>query len=77
MKKVAEEILEAVRFIEERALATGEDIRTMNPVPENIAAGISSLEEKSLGAIYKAGHHPIQEVLKYAERPSRSGSLFC
>lgn len=75
-KKVAGEILEAARFIEERALATGEDIRTMNPVPENIAAGISSLEEKSLGAIYKAGHHPIQGVLKYAERPSGPGLYF-
>ncbi len=75
-EKVAGEILEAVRFIEERALATGEDIRTMNPVPENIAAGISSLEEKSLGAIYKAGHHPIQGVLKYAEGPSRPGLYF-
>jgi altronate dehydratase large subunit len=72
-EKVAGKILEAVRFIEERALATGEDIRTMNPVPENIAAGISSLEEKSLGAIHKAGHHPIQGVLKYAERPSGPG----
>ncbi|HEX2965557.1 MAG TPA: UxaA family hydrolase [Syntrophorhabdaceae bacterium] len=75
-QKVADEILEAVRFIENRALSTGEDIRTMNPVPENIAAGISSLEEKSLGAIYKAGHHPIQGLLKYAERPSRPGLYF-
>jgi altronate dehydratase large subunit len=73
---VAAQILEAIRFIEERALATGEDIRTMNPVPENIAAGISSLEEKSLGAIYKAGHHPIQGVLKYAERPFGPGLYF-
>jgi altronate dehydratase large subunit len=75
-KKVAGDILDAVRFIEERALSTGEDIRTMNPVPENIAAGISSLEEKSLGAIYKAGHHPIRGVLKYAERPSGTGLYF-
>jgi len=72
-EQVAEEILEAVRFVEDRALATGEDIRTMNPVPENIASGISSLEEKSLGAIYKAGHQPIQGVLKYAERPGKPG----
>jgi altronate dehydratase large subunit len=73
---VARDILEAVRFIEERALATGEDIRTMNPVPSNIAAGISTLEEKSLGAIHKAGHHPVQRVLKYAERPTGPGLYF-
>ena len=72
-EQVAKDILEAVRVVEERALATGEDIRTMNPVPENIAAGISSLEEKSLGAIYKAGHQLIQGVLKYAERPANPG----
>jgi len=72
-QEVAGQILEAVRFIEERVLATGEDIRTVNPVPENIRAGISSLEEKSLGAIYKAGHHSIQGVLKYAERPRGPG----
>ena len=72
-EQVANDILEAVRVVEERALATGEDIRTMNPVPENVAAGISSLEEKSLGAIYKAGHQPIQGVLKYAERPAKPG----
>ena len=73
---VAEAILAAARFVEERALATGEDIRTVNPVPANIAAGISTLEEKSLGAIHKAGHKPIQGVLKYAERPKGRGLYF-
>ena len=61
-REVEQEILARVKFIEERALSTGEDIRTVNPVPDNIAAGISTLEEKSLGAIYKAGHQPIQGV---------------
>lgn len=75
--EVAAQILERARFIEERALATGEDIRTVNPVPANITAGISTLEEKSLGAIHKAGHHPIQGVLKYGERPSGPGLFFC
>jgi altronate dehydratase large subunit len=73
---VAARILRAARDIEARSLSTGEDIRTMNPVPENIAAGISSLEEKSLGAIYKAGHNPIAGVLDYAERPSVPGLHF-
>jgi len=73
---VAEAILEAARRTEERALATGEDIRTVNPVPANIAAGISTLEEKSLGAIHKAGHAVIQGCLQYAERPAGKGLYF-
>lgn len=45
-------------------------------IPANIAAGISSLEEKSLGAIAKSGTSPIQDVLKYAEMPKGSGLYF-
>ena len=75
-REVEQEILARVKFIEERALSTGEDIRTVNPVPDNIAAGISTLEEKSLGAIYKAGHQPVQGVLDFAERPKRQGLYF-
>jgi altronate dehydratase large subunit len=61
---------------QERAKTTGEDIRTVNPVPANIAGGISSLEEKSLGAIHKSGTAPIQGVLKYGERPAGKGLYF-
>ena len=75
-RQVGDEILARARFIEEQALSTGEDIRTVNPVPDNIAAGISTLEEKSLGAIYKAGHQPIEGVLDFAERPKKSGLYF-
>jgi altronate dehydratase large subunit len=74
--EVAEAILHAATLQEDRAKATGLDIRTINPVPANIKGGISSLEEKSLGAIHKAGTAPIQGVLKYAERPPRRGLYF-
>jgi len=74
--KVAGEILEVARIQEERAKATGLDIRTVNPVPANIKGGISSLEEKSLGAIHKAGTSPIQGVLRYGERPPGKGLYF-
>ena len=71
--EVADEILRRVRLVEERALACGEDIRDTNPVPDNIAGGISTLEEKSLGAIYKAGTRPVAGVLDYAVRPTGHG----
>ena len=74
--QVAQEIVAAADFIDRRALVTGEDIRTVNPIPANIKAGITTLEEKSLGAIHKAGELPIQGVLKYGERPSGRGLYF-
>jgi len=39
-----------------------------NPSPGNVAGGITTLEEKSLGAVQKAGHTPLRQVLKYGER---------
>ena len=75
-KEVAQQILEAARLTEERAKSTGEDIRTINPVPSNIAGGITTLEEKSLGAIAKAGKAPIQGVLEYGEKPKGKGLFF-
>ncbi len=74
--EVAKAILEAVAAQESKALATGLDIRTVNPVPSNIKGGLSSLEEKSLGAIHKAGTAPIQGVLQYGERPPGKGLYF-
>ena len=75
-EKVGRAIIAAADVIETRAKASGNDIRTVNPVPANIKGGISSLEEKSLGAIHKAGTAPIQGVLKYAERPAGKGLYF-
>ncbi len=72
----AERFLALVRQQEELARATGEDIRNINPVPSNIRAGISSLEEKSLGATEKTGSRPIQGVLEYGEPPSGKGLWF-
>ena len=44
-----------------------------NPSPGNIAGGITTLEEKSLGAVQKAGRAPVSDVLRYGERVRRSG----
>lgn len=39
-----------------------------NPSPGNVAGGITTLEEKSLGAVQKAGGAPLTQVLRYGER---------
>jgi len=44
-----------------------------NPSPGNQAGGITTLEEKSLGAVQKAGEAPLTQVLRYGERVRRSG----
>ena len=43
-----------------------------NPSPGNKAGGITTLEEKSLGACRRAGDAPVAQVLGYGE-PRRSG----
>jgi len=71
--EVAEKLFKIVRDCEERAKLSHFDLRDGQPTPGNIAGGISSIEEKSLGCIYKAGHAPIQGVLHYGEVPSNKG----
>ncbi len=65
---VGQKIYRIVQKMEQRAMAIGEDMRGGQPTPGNIAGGLSSIEEKSLGAIVKSGHRPIQGVLEYCER---------
>lgn len=70
---VRQRLIEIVHNCEERALRLGEDLRGSQPTPGNLMGGISSLEEKSLGCIHKAGSAPIQGVLDYAEIPPGTG----
>lgn len=44
-----------------------------NPSPGNIAGGITTLEEKSLGAVQKAGHAVLTQALAYGETVGRPG----
>jgi altronate hydrolase len=44
-----------------------------NPSPGNIAGGITTLEEKSLGAVQKGGHATVTQVLRYGERTTKPG----
>jgi altronate hydrolase len=44
-----------------------------NPSPGNIAGGITTLEEKSLGAVQKGGHATVTEVLRYGQRAHSTG----
>jgi len=70
---VGRQIISLVRRYEERFLEKGVDMRGTNPTKGNIVGGLTTIEEKSLGAISKGGSEPIQEIYEYGERPKKGG----
>ncbi len=74
--EIARQLLKAVAWWEKRAITAGQDIRQGNPAPGNIAGGITTLEEKSLGCIYKAGTGSLEEVITYGSHPTKKGLVF-
>jgi len=70
---VAVALTEAVERREALAVSAGIDLVGNNPGPTNVAAGLSTIEEKSLGAIAKSGTSPVRSVLAIAEPPSGPG----
>ncbi len=75
-RKVSRELLDVVAWWDKRAVEAGQDIRRGNPSPGNIAGGITTLEEKSLGCIHKAGTGQLQEVIAYGSHPNKNGLVF-
>ncbi len=72
-EEIGREIEKIVTKVEQRAFSLGVDIRGANPTPGNIEGGITTIEEKSLGCIRKGGTTPINEVLRYAQKPTKRG----
>ena len=70
---VASEIKRIVDEMENRAKAIGVDMRKGQPTPGNIEGGLSTIEEKSLGAIVKSGTRTIEGVIGYTEVPGGKG----
>jgi len=66
--QVGQKILDIVDRLEKRVIARGGDMRGGQPTTGNIAGGITTIEEKSLGAISKGGTMLIQGVYEYGER---------
>jgi altronate dehydratase large subunit len=74
--QVGADLLRAVDEWERKIAQTGASARGGQPSPGNIAGGITTIEEKSLGAIQKAGESPLHEVIAYGARPSQHGLVF-
>lgn len=71
--KVREDILNIVHRYEKALQLVGEEVREGNPSPGNIAGGLTTLEEKSLGCIHKGGHSEIKAVFDYAQQIDERG----
>lgn len=65
-EQTAKAVYEKIIGYEELVKSFHSDIRGANPSPGNIEGGLSSIEEKSLGCIYKAGTSPLKSVIEYA-----------
>jgi len=63
------------RYIE-FAKSQGADILGSQPTQENIAGGLTTIEEKALGNIQKVPNRPIKGVLDPAEKPPGKGLWF-
>ena len=60
--------------VETEARALGLDIRGTQPSPGNIRGGLTTIEEKSLGATHKGGERaPLEDVVGYAAPIRRKG----
>ncbi len=68
-----EKVREEIKYTYDKALNYCKDVRQYSVSPGNFAGGLSTIEEKSMGAFIKSGTKPIEGVLKVSETPSHPG----
>lgn len=73
--EVREKLLEYVDRREKLADLMGVDMRASQPSPGNKEGGLTTIEEKSLGAISKGGTTPVQDMVPYAGALPVGGGL--
>ena len=71
-ERVFDGIVAMVNGFKRYFLDHGEPV-SENPSPGNIAGGITTLEEKSLGAVQKGGHAVVEDVLPYGAQVRMRG----
>lgn len=75
-EQVRKRFLSEIDTLEKEIIALGIDLRGSNPTPDNIRGGLTTIEEKALGAMAKAGRSELVGVLGYGDAPSGSGLHF-
>ncbi len=72
---VGRKLIDRIRWWEWYTQVLGAEINN-NPSPGNKLGGLSTIYEKSLGALAKAGSTPLVDVVDYAEQVRRPGLTF-
>jgi altronate hydrolase len=74
-RNVGEELISRIHWWEEYTAKTGGEMNN-NPSPGNKAGGLTTILEKSLGAVAKGGTGNLTAVYKYAEPITAKGFVF-
>jgi len=74
-REVGERLVERIKWWEDYAARNGGEMNN-NPTPGNKAGGLTTILEKSLGAVAKGGTTNLNAVYKYAEPIDSKGFVF-
>jgi len=74
-RAVGEKLVERIRWWEDYTERRGAEMDN-NPSPGNKRGGLTTILEKSLGAVAKGGTAPMSEVCLYGEQPAGKGFVF-
>ncbi|RWJ60816.1 MAG: altronate dehydratase [Mesorhizobium sp.] len=74
-RNVGERLLERIAWWE-RYTAKNDGEMNNNPTPGNKAGGITTILEKSLGAVAKSGQSPLRAVYEYGESVTERGLVY-
>jgi altronate hydrolase len=74
-QRVRDDLLDIIHWWETYTSSRGQTINN-NPTPGNKAGGLTTIAEKSLGAVAKGGTTPLNAVYRYAEKVNAHGLVF-
>ena len=74
-EKVGRKIVDLIQWWEDYTMRNKAEMNN-NPSPGNKAGGLTTILEKSLGAVAKGGTSPLQQVYQYAETVTSKGFVF-
>jgi altronate hydrolase len=74
-REVGEKLIKRIKWWEDYTARLGGEMNN-NPSPGNKAGGLTTILEKSLGAVAKGGTQPMMDVYEYAQKVTAKGFVF-